>query len=116
MNRRIFLKTTAAVVATTTVGIPTIKKTESKWIAFKDQMPKATDKFEIKNNRTGEVRKGEVLEFDVEVEGEKGIHILYVSDKKTFLYTNDKKTFILYKETENSNIVIEQHRWHWRYA
>lgn len=110
MNRRIFLTTAAAVVATTTVGIPIIKKTESKWIAFKDQMPQATDKFEIKNNRTGEVRKGEVLEFDVEVEvegEEEGIPILYVSDKKTF---------ILYKSTENCGTVIEQHHWHWRYA
>lgn len=112
MNRRTFLKTTAVVTALPLASCENKPKTKSKWIAFKDQMPKSTDKFEIKERRTGTIKKGQILEFDWKDEN---IDVVIGKNgEKLRLYSKTK--FITYRLTENSMHVVEQYRWDWRYV
>lgn len=100
MNRRTFLTTTAAVTVLPLAGCEFKPRTKSKWIAFEDQMPESTDKFEIKEKKTGTIKKGQILKFEWE--------------EKIRFYSKTK--FIGYRLTENAMIVIKQHKWDWRYV
>lgn len=53
MDRRRFLKTSAVAVTALSLASCENKPRVSKWIAFKDQMPGDTDKFEIRNKKNG---------------------------------------------------------------
>ncbi len=111
MNRRSFLKTTA-VTATTLplVGCEFKPRAKSKWIAFTDQMPEATDKFEMKERRTGTIKEGKIIEFDTTDDGPN----IELAGKEIHLVV--KKQFIMYRLTENSFTVINDRKWDWRYV
>ncbi len=111
MNRRIFLKATGITAILSTV-IPTTKilakkeEQESKWIAFKDQIPKSKDKFEIKNLITGQITRGTILKFKVEGED-------FSKEEKKFYFK--EKTYILQRNSLTCMEVIKQEKWNWRY-
>ncbi len=106
MDRRTFLKTTAIVTTTPLITSCENKpRVESKWIAFKDQMPEAQDKIDVKN-------------------GEKEIHcgrMITLTDS-SLIGLEDKTPYFYYKLADGKDgtrrmaLASVDPNWHWRYV
>lgn len=114
MNRRTFIKTMSAGISLPVIFKNAfkddIKSTKSQWISFEDQIPEKTDKFEIRNNKSGKIKKGEILEFDSRNKG-----LAIDIDKKEYkLYA--KRMFAAHRISDNCLEVIDKKDWDWRYV
>ena len=97
MNRRNFLRSVVA-FPLIVVAAPFVVKadTEPQWMDFKDQMPTAGKKFELRHNEIGGKVEGKLMEF----------------------YTDNPAStgqFITRKSGKSSNKVIRKKDWKWRY-
>lgn len=111
MDRRVVLKIMAGIPLINIAGCKKLLTPRvSKWIAFKDQTPEPTDKFEMRemNKPHQLIRKGEILKFkEATLENEEG------EIRKLF---NTDKCFVMYRLTDNCMLCINNDKWEWRYV
>lgn len=93
------------------IDLPPMPKIVSKWIAFEDQMPEPTDKFEMRrmNDEFAPIKRGEILEFQTPKEGIP----IHTSNKEFQLH--GKRTFIMYRMSKDCLHVVDHKKWDWRY-
>ena len=121
MDRRSILKAIGTLPFLSIAGCKPPTPRVSKWIAFADQIPEQTDKFEMRKigDPNEPIRKGEILEFTEVTESPPSrFDIAEMEEGKlpTSTETTTTRTFIMYRLSENASHCIRQDKWEWRYV
>jgi len=133
MNRRSILKAIGTLPFLSVVGCKDKQPQPkvSKWIAFTDQMPEESDKFEMRKKRydKGPVVDGEILKFKnqrVEVDEEvlrvdtytDGSEDIYIDqeEEKEIKHIYITRVFVMHRTSKHCASVIDIKKWVWRYT